>query len=130
LCCISIYLFFFLKKRCTIKHLLFTKVNFNKEGLYCNKYFLSCINLKVKSKPITPSSASSKTITTSSTSSKTIRKTTTSKVREKKVYSLPGQKHDPLEQVSNLPYLVHRIHKPIWNLLTLILVFYVNRKNP
>lgn len=86
--------------------------------MYSNKYFLSCINLKVKSKPITPSSASSKTITTSSktvttssASSKKITKTSTSKVREKKVYSLPGQKHDPPEQVLNLPYLVRRIHK-------------------
>lgn len=53
-----------------------------------------CFNLdnylKVKSK------------TTSSSSSKTTSKTTTTKVREKKVYSLPGQKHDPPEEVFDL----------------------------
>ncbi|QCE16066.1 hypothetical protein DEO72_LG11g3079 [Vigna unguiculata] len=68
---------------------------------------------EVKSKPITPSSASSKTITTSSTSSKTIRKTTTSKVREKKVYSLPGQKHDPLEQKEPLRIFYESLSKQI-----------------
>lgn len=36
---------------------------------------------------------------TTSSSSKTTSKTTTTKVREKKVYSLPGQKHDPPEEV-------------------------------
>jgi hypothetical protein len=33
--------------------------------------------------------------------SKTKTKTTTTKVRERKVYSLPGQKHDPPEEVLN-----------------------------
>ena len=42
--------------------------------------------MKVKSKSI-------------SSSSKTTKKATASKVREKKVYSLPGQKHDPPEEV-------------------------------
>lgn len=81
-----------------------------------NLEFLFCINLKVKSKPVTTSSASSKTITKTTT--------TKTKVREKKVYSLPGQKHDPPEQVLNLSHLVHGIHKPMstyGNRLVLIL---------
>ncbi|RDX61151.1 hypothetical protein CR513_60647, partial [Mucuna pruriens] len=47
---------------------------------------------------VTKSEVKSKPVTTSSASSKTITKTTTTKVRERKVYSLPGQKHDPPEQ--------------------------------
>ncbi|WVZ18896.1 hypothetical protein V8G54_006218 [Vigna mungo] len=75
---------------------------------------------EVKSKPITPSSASSKTITTSSktvttssASSKKITKTSTSKVREKKVYSLPGQKHDPPEQKEPLRIFYESLSKQI-----------------
>ncbi|XP_047180246.1 uncharacterized protein LOC124846919 isoform X2 [Vigna umbellata] len=58
---------------------------------------------EVKSKPITPSSASSKKIT----------KTSTSKVREKKVYSLPGQKHDPPEQKEPLRIFYESLSKQI-----------------
>ncbi|BAT78344.1 hypothetical protein LR48_Vigan561s001500 [Vigna angularis] len=72
---------------------------------------------EVKSKPITPSSktitTSSKTVTTSSASSKKITKTSTSKVREKKVYSLPGQKHDPPEQKEPLRIFYESLSKQI-----------------
>lgn len=47
-------------------------------------------NVKVKSKT---TSVSSKAATTTTT------KTSTTKVRQKKVYTLPGQKYDPPEEV-------------------------------
>ncbi|XP_020230484.1 uncharacterized protein LOC109811220 [Cajanus cajan] len=47
-----------------------------------------------------------------SSSSKTITKTTT-KVREKKVYSLPGQKHDPPEQKEPLRVFYESLSKQI-----------------
>ncbi|TKY74552.1 hypothetical protein E2542_SST03315 [Spatholobus suberectus] len=58
---------------------------------------------RVKSKPVTTSSASSKTIT----------KTATTKVRERKVYSLPGQKHDPPEQKEPLRIFYESLSKQI-----------------
>ena len=43
----------------------------------------------------------------SSTSKRTVTKTTTVKVRaEKKVYSLPGQKYDPPEEVARVAHLL------------------------
>ncbi|TYG64526.1 hypothetical protein ES288_D06G115100v1 [Gossypium darwinii] len=56
---------------------------------------------EVKSKT---SSSSSKTSTSSSKTSTT----TKAKVREKKVYTLPGQKHDPPEEGSRYEYFTSR----------------------
>lgn len=65
---------------------------------------------EVKSKPTTTMSASSsKTI--SKTKTKT--KTTTTKVRERKVYSLPGQKHDPPEEKEPLRIFYESLSKQI-----------------
>lgn len=61
---------------------------------------------EVKSKPTTTMSASS-----SKTISKT--KTTTTKVRERKVYSLPGQKHDPPEEKEPLRIFYESLSKQI-----------------
>ncbi|WJX35798.1 hypothetical protein P8452_23746 [Trifolium repens] len=63
---------------------------------------------EVKSKPTTMSSSSSKT-----TISKTKTKTTTTKVRERKVYSLPGQKHDPPEEKEPLRIFYESLSKQI-----------------
>lgn len=57
--------------------------------------FIKILILKVKHKATSSSSSSS---------SKSTMKTTTTKVREKKVYNLPGQKHDPPEQVLIFEY--------------------------
>ncbi|CAI8599847.1 unnamed protein product [Vicia faba] len=65
---------------------------------------------EVKSKPMTMSSSSSKTTTTTKT---TKRKTTTTKVRERKVYSLPGQKHDPPEEKEPLRIFYESLSKQI-----------------
>ncbi|KAK8465554.1 hypothetical protein PHAVU_009G109500 [Phaseolus vulgaris] len=62
---------------------------------------------------VTKSEVKSKPTTTSSASSKTIIKKTTSKVREKKVYSLPGQKHDPPEQKEPLRIFYESLSKQI-----------------
>lgn len=67
---------------------------------------------EVKSKPTTTttmSASSSKTI--SKTKTKT--KTTTTKVRERKVYSLPGQKHDPPEEKEPLRIFYESLSKQI-----------------
>ncbi|GAU14230.1 hypothetical protein TSUD_307900 [Trifolium subterraneum] len=66
------------------------------------------IKSEVKSKPTTMSSSSSKT-----TISKTKTKTTTTKVRERKVYSLPGQKHDPPEEKEPLRIFYESLSKQI-----------------
>ncbi|KAL5071197.1 hypothetical protein RYX36_022084 [Vicia faba] len=50
---------------------------------------------------------------TSSSSSKSTTKTTTTKVREKKVYNLPGQKHDPPEQKEPLRIFYESLSKQI-----------------
>ena len=63
----------------------------------------------------------------SSSSSKSVTKITTTKVREKKVYSLPGQKHDPPEQVLNPYHWCLEVRKLISiysNQLSLILVVF------
>ncbi|CAK8568868.1 unnamed protein product [Lathyrus sativus] len=65
---------------------------------------------EVKSKPTTMSSSSSKTTTTTKT---TKRKTTTTKVRERKVYNLPGQKHDPPEEKEPLRIFYESLSKQI-----------------
>ncbi|CAJ1973895.1 unnamed protein product [Sphenostylis stenocarpa] len=62
---------------------------------------------------VTKSEVKSKQVTTSSAPSKTITKTTTSKVREKKVYSLLGQKHDPPEQKEPLRIFYESLSKQI-----------------
>ncbi|XP_061367387.1 uncharacterized protein LOC133310474 [Gastrolobium bilobum] len=46
-------------------------------------------------------------------SSKTIIKTTTNEVRERKVYTLPGQKHDPPEQKEPLRIFYESLSKQI-----------------
>jgi len=80
-------------------------------------------NVKVKSK-------------TTSSSSKTTTKRATTKVREKKVYSLPGQKHDPPEEVldpsSSVPAIYNSICIYVDSLLLILVVFHVlvDRKNP
>ncbi|XP_019432248.1 PREDICTED: uncharacterized protein LOC109339288 [Lupinus angustifolius] len=56
---------------------------------------------QVKSKP------------SSSAASNTVSKTTTTKVRERKVYSLPGQKHDPPEQKEPLRIFYESLSKQI-----------------
>ncbi|CAJ2643246.1 hypothetical protein L195_g006049 [Trifolium pratense] len=66
------------------------------------------IKTEVKSKPTTMSSSSSKT-----TISKTETKTTTTKVRARKVYSLPGQKHDPPEEKEPLRIFYESLSKQI-----------------
>lgn len=67
---------------------------------------------EVKSKPTTTMSASSsKTISKTKTKTKT--KTTTTKVRERKVYSLPGQKHDPPEEKEPLRIFYESLSKQI-----------------
>ncbi|XP_058728539.1 uncharacterized protein LOC131600391 [Vicia villosa] len=48
-----------------------------------------------------------------SSSSKSTTKTTTTKVREKKVYNLPGQKHDPPEQKEPLRIFYESLSKQI-----------------
>ncbi|XP_058785185.1 uncharacterized protein LOC131660073 isoform X2 [Vicia villosa] len=65
---------------------------------------------EVNSKPTTISSSSSKTTTTTKT---TKRKTTTTKVRERKVYSLPGQKHDPPQEKEPLRIFYESLSKQI-----------------
>ncbi|KAG5048575.1 hypothetical protein GmHk_04G009832 [Glycine max] len=71
--------------------------------------------LKFVTTTVTKSEVKSKPVTTSSASSKTITKTTTTKtkVREKKVYSLPGQKHDPPEQKEPLRIFYESLSKQI-----------------
>nr|ACU23417.1 unknown [Glycine max] len=71
--------------------------------------------LKFVTNTVTKSEVKSKPVTTSSASSKTITKTTTTKtkVREKKVYSLPGQKHDPPEQKEPLRIFYESLSKQI-----------------
>ncbi|KAI4380895.1 hypothetical protein MLD38_007033 [Melastoma candidum] len=54
--------------------------------------FSSGKKIEVKSNP-SPSKTTAKRVTTTTTTT-----TTTTKAREKKVYSLPGQKHDPPEE--------------------------------
>ncbi|MED6159632.1 hypothetical protein PIB30_043993 [Stylosanthes scabra] len=48
-----------------------------------------------------------------SSSSKTVTKTKTTRVREKKVYNLPGQKHDPPEQKEPLRIFYESLSKQI-----------------
>ncbi|XP_020215991.1 uncharacterized protein LOC109799781 [Cajanus cajan] len=62
---------------------------------------------------VTKSETKSKLVGTSSASNKTVKKTTTTKVREKKVYSLPGQKHDPPEQKEPLRIFYESLSKQI-----------------
>ncbi|KAL2346939.1 hypothetical protein Fmac_000939 [Flemingia macrophylla] len=62
---------------------------------------------------VTKSEVKSKPVATSSAPSKTITKTTSTKVREKKVYSLPGQKHDPPEQKEPLRIFYESLSKQI-----------------
>ncbi|XP_028802108.1 uncharacterized protein LOC114757275 [Neltuma alba] len=64
---------------------------------------------KMKSVTVTKSEVKSKT---TSSSSKTT-KTATTKVREKKVYSLPGQKHDPPEEKEPLRIFYESLSKQI-----------------
>ncbi|KAK4274274.1 hypothetical protein QN277_017522 [Acacia crassicarpa] len=65
---------------------------------------------KMKSVTVTKSEVKSKTV---SSSSKTTTKTATNKVREKKVYSLPGQKHDPPEEKEPLRIFYESLSKQI-----------------
>lgn len=66
---------------------------------------------EVKSKPTTMSTSASSSKTISKTKTKT--KTTTTKVRERKVYSLPGQKHDPPEEKEPLRIFYESLSKQI-----------------
>ncbi|XP_004501159.1 uncharacterized protein [Cicer arietinum] len=68
---------------------------------------------EIKSKPTTISSSSSKTISKTTTTKKKTTTTTTTKVRERKVYSLPGQKHDPPEQKEPLRIFYESLSKQI-----------------
>ncbi|XP_027355733.1 uncharacterized protein LOC113865411 [Abrus precatorius] len=68
-----------------------------------------------KMKPVTTVTKSEvKSKPTSTSSSKAVTKTTTTiKIREKKVYSLPGQKHDPPEQKEPLRVFYESLSKQI-----------------
>ncbi|XP_058728543.1 uncharacterized protein LOC131600395 [Vicia villosa] len=63
-----------------------------------------------KIKSVTKSEAKHKA---TSSSSKSTSKTITTKVREKKVYNLPGQKHDPPEQKEPLRIFYESLSKQI-----------------
>ncbi|MED6170706.1 hypothetical protein PIB30_033558 [Stylosanthes scabra] len=62
---------------------------------------------------VTKSEVKSKSAPSSSSSSKTVTKTKTTRVREKKVYNLPGQKHDPPEQKEPLRIFYESLSKQI-----------------
>ncbi|CAL0327301.1 unnamed protein product [Lupinus luteus] len=76
-----------------------------------NKYPLD--NSKIKSVTTTVTKSEAKSKPSSSSASKTVTKTTTTKVRERKVYSLPGQKHDPPEQKEPLRIFYESLSKQI-----------------
>ncbi|XP_038885131.1 uncharacterized protein LOC120075630 isoform X3 [Benincasa hispida] len=63
---------------------------------------------------VTKSEVKSKTISSSSkTTTKTTTTTTTAKVREKKVFNLPGQKYDPPEEREPLRIFYESLSKQI-----------------
>ncbi|KAE9587052.1 hypothetical protein Lalb_Chr23g0269601 [Lupinus albus] len=76
-----------------------------------NKYPID--NSKIKSITTTVTKSEAKSKPSSSAASKTVTKTTTTKVRERKVYSLPGQKHDPPEQKEPLRIFYESLSKQI-----------------
>ncbi|KAF8388932.1 hypothetical protein HHK36_025615 [Tetracentron sinense] len=99
------------------------KVRPNLDGSSKGKVFLSANKKKIESsskqiidpKPksvysVTKSEVKSKTI---SSSSKTVTKTTAVKAKEKKVYTLPGQRYDPPEEREPLRIFYESLSKQI-----------------
>ncbi|KAG4931070.1 hypothetical protein AAZX31_17G183800 [Glycine max] len=92
------------------------------DGSSKGKIDSSAVRKKVESSSKLPADSKMKSVSTvtksevksksTSSSSKTVTKTTT-KVREKKVYSLPGQKHDPPEQKEPLRVFYESLSKQI-----------------
>ncbi|XP_061350866.1 uncharacterized protein LOC133295945 [Gastrolobium bilobum] len=93
------------------------------DGSSKGKIDSSAVKRKVDSSTKRPPDSKMKSVTTVTksevkskstlSSSKTITKTATTKVRERKVYSLPGQKHDPPEQKEPLRIFYESLSKQI-----------------
>uniref|UniRef100_K7M6T8 Uncharacterized protein n=1 Tax=Glycine max TaxID=3847 RepID=K7M6T8_SOYBN len=92
------------------------------DGSSKGKIDSSAVRKKVESSSKLPADSKMKSVSTvtksevksksTSSSSKTVTQTTT-KAREKKVYSLPGQKHDPPEQKEPLRVFYESLSKQI-----------------
>ncbi|XP_058074234.1 uncharacterized protein LOC131222984 [Magnolia sinica] len=98
------------------KGLVFSSANTNKNrsvGTSSSSNKLQLPNSKIKS-PLSLSKPEVKAKTTTSTSSKTITKTATVRAKTaKKVYTLPGQKHDPPEEREPLRIFYESLSKQI-----------------